>query len=159
VLLATIKVHEDKMLAQARSGYSAATELANELVRRDGLDYRTAHDVVQTFILESVRQGLPSHEAKIEILQAAAQEVVGRELSISEEQVRQALDPVHFVKVTNCRGGVAPEEVARMIEVRRKRLAEARARHLARIEKLEQGRAKLLADLKKLCQEPHAEQP
>ena len=78
VLLATIKVHEDKMLARARSGYSAATELANELVRRDGLDYRTAHDVVQTFILESVRQGLPSSEAKIEILQAAAQEVVGK---------------------------------------------------------------------------------
>jgi hypothetical protein len=106
-----------------------------------------------------VRQGLPSHEAKIEILQAAAREVVGRELSISEEQVRHALDPVHFVKVTNCRGGVAPEEVARMIEVRRKRLAEARSRHVARIEKLEQGRAKLLADLKELCQEPNAEQP
>lgn len=156
VLLATIKVNEDKMLAQARSGYSAATELANELVRRDGLDYRTAHDVVQTFILESVRQGLPSHEAKIEILQTAAQEVVGRELSISEEQVREALDPVHFVKVTNCRGGVAPEEVARMIDVRRKKLAEARTRHLARIEKLERGRANLLADLQKLCQEPNA---
>jgi hypothetical protein len=72
---------------------------------------------------------------------------------------RQALDPVHFVKVTNCRGGVAPKQVARMIEVRRKRLAEARARHLSRIEKLEQGRAKLLADLKELCQEPHTEQP
>jgi hypothetical protein len=71
----------------------------------------------------------------------------------------EALDLVHFVKVTNCRGGVAPEEVARMIEVRRKRLAEAWARHLARIEKLEQGRAKLLADLKNLCQEPNAKQP
>ena len=57
-----------------------------------------------------VGQGLLSHEAKIEILQAAAQEMVGRELSISEEQVRQALAPVHLVKVTNCRGGVAPEE-------------------------------------------------
>jgi len=109
-------LHEDKMLAQARSGYSAATELANELVRRDGLDYRTAHDVVQTFILESVRQGLPSYEAKIEIFQAAAQEVVGRKLSISEEQVRQALDPVHFVKVTNCRGGVAPESRCRIVQ-------------------------------------------
>jgi argininosuccinate lyase len=140
------------MLAQARSGYSAATELANELVRRDELDYRTAHDVVQTFILESVRQGLPSREAKIGILQAAAQEVAGRELSISQTQLRQALDPVHFVRVTNCRGGVAPEEVARMIEVRRNRLAEARTRHLARIEKLEQSRAKLLADLQQLGQ-------
>ena len=77
---------------------------------------------------------------------------------MSEEQLREALDPVHFVKVTNSRGGVAPEEVARMIEVRRKRLAEARTRHLARIERLEQGRAKLLAYLKKLSQEPNAEQ-
>ena len=151
VLLATIKVNEAEMLARARSGYSAATELANELVRRDGLDYRTAHDVVQTFILESVRQGLPSCEAKIDIFQAASQEVCGKKSSLSEKQLREALDPVHFVKVTNCRGGVAPEEVARMIEVRRKRLAEARTRHLARIEKLEKGKAQMLADLKAFC--------
>jgi argininosuccinate lyase len=45
VLLATIKVHEDKMLARARSGYSAATELANELVRHDGLDYRLVRGI------------------------------------------------------------------------------------------------------------------
>jgi hypothetical protein len=30
---------------------------------------------------------------------------------------------------------------------------------VARIEKLEQGRAKLLADLQKLCEEPNAKQP
>jgi hypothetical protein len=47
---------------------------------------------------------------------------------------------------------VAPKEVARMIEVRRKRLAEARARHLARIEQLEKGRAQMFADLKSLCE-------
>ena len=153
VLLATIKVHEDKMLERARSGYSAATELANELVRTDGLDYRTAHDVVQTFVLASVKQGLPSREAKIEILQEAAQEVVGKKLKMSEEQLRKGLDPVHFVKVTNVRGGVAPEEVARMIKDRRARLAEARARHVARIEQLEKGKAQMLADLQSLCGE------
>jgi hypothetical protein len=49
------------------------------------------------------------------------------------------------------RGGVVPEEVARMIEVRRKRLAEARSRHLARIEQLEEGKAQMLADLHQLA--------
>ena len=151
VLLASIKVHEDKMLERARSGYSAATELAYELMRTDGLDYRTAHDVVQTFILESVKRGLPSSEADIEILQAAAQEVVGKKMKMSQDQLRKGLDPVHFVKVTNCRGGVAPEEVARMIKERRARLAEARARHVARIEQLEKGKAQMLADLESLC--------
>jgi hypothetical protein len=66
---------------------------------------------------------------------------------------------VHFVKVTNCRGGVAPEEVARMIEVRRKRLAEARARHLARIEQLEEGKAQMVADLRKLAGSTSKEKP
>jgi argininosuccinate lyase len=150
-LLATIKVNEDKMLERARSGYSAATELAYEIMRSDELDYRTAHDVVQTFILESVRQGLPSSEADIDILQAAAQEVVGKKLKMSEQRLRQALDPVHFVKVTKSRGGVAPNEVARMITERRKRLVEARARHLSRIEQLEKGKALMLADLRSLC--------
>ena len=151
VLLATIKVHEDKMLDRARSGYSAATELANEIMRCDGLDYRTAHDVAQTFILESVKRGLPSREADINVFQEAAQEVVGKKLHLSEKQLREALDPVHFVEVTNSRGGVAPTEVARMIKDRREKLAAARARHQARIERLEKGKAQMLADLKALC--------
>jgi len=151
-LLATIEVHEDKMLERARSGYSAATELANELVRTDGLDYRTAHDIVQRFTVESVRQGLPSSEARIEILQSAAHEVVGKRLKISQERLRESLDPVHFVNVTNCRGAVAPAEVQRMVEVRRKRLSEARERHLERIGKLEEGKARMLADLRGLSE-------
>ncbi len=159
VLLASMEAHEDKMLKRARSGYSAATELAYEIMRSDGLDYRTAHDVVQTFILESVRQGLPSSEADVDILQAAAQEVVGKNLKMSEQRLRQALDPVHFVKVTNSRGGVAPEEVTRMIEVRRKRLAEARKRHLARIEQLENGKAQMLADLREFCEKAEPPKP
>ena len=150
VLLATIKVHEDKMLARARSGYSAASELANEIMRSDGLDYRTAHDVVQTFILESVKQGIASRDADINLFQKAAEEVVGKKLKLTEEQLRQGLDPVHFVNVTDSRGGVAPKEVARMIEVRRKRLAAARARLVERIEKLERGKAQLRADLESL---------
>jgi len=153
-LLAGIKVHEDKMLERAREGYSAATELANVIARRDGLDYRTAHDVAQTFVLKSVQRGLPSSKADISILQAASQEVVGTRSNLSEEQLREALDPVHFVRVTNCRGGVAPKEVARMIKDRRAKLAEARERHLARIERLEKGKAQMLADLQNLYERP-----
>jgi hypothetical protein len=76
-----------------------------------------------------------------------------------EKQLREALGPVHFVNVARCRGGVAPEEVARMIEVRRKRLAEARVRHLARIGQLEKGKAQMLADLRELAGSTSKEKP
>jgi len=143
-------VKRDVMLATAREGYSCSTELANVLVREYKLDYRTAHDIVNHFVVESAKQGIPSQEADMEIFQAAAQAMVNRKLDMSEQKLRQTLDPVHFVEVTDIRGGVSPKEVARMIADRRDKLKAARARHLARIEKLEQARAKLLADLREL---------
>ena len=96
VLLATIKVHDDKMLERARSGYSAASELANEIMRSDGLDYRTAHDVVQTFTLESVKRGLPSREADINILQEAAQEVNRTEVEDLPREIASGAGPSAF---------------------------------------------------------------
>jgi len=150
-------VKRDVMLATAREGYSCSTELANVLVRDYELDYRTAHDIVNHFVVESAKLGIPSQEADVEIFQAAAQAVVNRKLDMSEQKLRQTLDPVHFVEVTDIRGGVSPKEVARMIADRREKLKAARARHLARIEKLEQARAKLLADLRELCATPAKE--
>ena len=143
-------VKEDVMLATARKEHSCSTELANELVRSYGLDYRTPHDVVARFVTESARQNITSCEASLELFQQAAQAVVKRELDMTEARLRELLDPVPFVQVTNSRGGVAPNEVARMIADRREKLAEARARHEARLVRLEEGKTQMLADLRKL---------
>jgi argininosuccinate lyase len=149
-------VKRDVMLAAAREGYSCSTELANEMCRSFGLDYRTAHEVVSHFVVESAKQGIPSREASLDVFQQAARAVLSRELDVTEERLRELLDPVYFVRVTDCRGGVAPKEVARMIADRRGKLAEARARHLARIEKLEKARQRLLADLRELSADGEA---
>jgi argininosuccinate lyase len=145
------------MLATAREGYSCSTELANELCRSFALDYRTAHEVVSHFVMESVEQGIPSREASLDVFQEAAQAVVGGKLDLTEARLRELLDPVHFVEVTDSRGGVSPKEVARMIGERKERLEEARARNLARIEKLEAARARMLSDLRDLAEAPAAE--
>ena len=63
----------------------------------------------------------------------------------------------HFIKVTNSKGGVAPEEIARVIAERKAKLVEARKRNLARIERLEKAREKLFADLREFCE--NAEEP
>jgi len=145
-------VKREVMLATAREGYSCSTELANVLVREYGLDYRTAHEIIHHFVTESAKKDVPSQEADIEIFQAATQVVVNKKLDMSEQKLRKILDPVNFVEVTDSRGGVAPKEVARMIAERKAKLVEARKRNLARIEKLERAREKLLADLRELCE-------
>lgn len=143
-------VHADKMLEAAREGYSCSTELANEIVRRFDIDYRTAHDIVHVFVLSSDKKNIPSREADINEFQNAAQKIVGKELKFSQKQLRTILDPVHFVEVTNSQGGVSPSEVGRMIEDRWQKLEQARELHLNRIEKLEQGKTLMIADLKEL---------
>ena len=143
-------VHEERMLAVIRESYICATELANQMVRDYDMGYRTAHDIVNEFVLASREQKIPATRARADLLDEAARKVLGRNLGISEARLRQLLDPAYFIKVTKSRGGVAPDEVVRMIADRRQKLAGARARHLMRIESLENAQEKMLSDLRGL---------
>ncbi len=149
-----MQVHEERMLAVIRESYICSTELANQMVRDYGVGYRTAHDVVNEFVLASREQKISATKARAELLDVAAEKVLGRKLGMTEARLRELLDPSYFIKVTNSRGGVAPDEVARMIADRRQKLADARARHLKRIESLEKAQEGMLAELRKFDVSP-----
>lgn len=147
-----LQVHKERMLAVIRESYICSTELANQMVRDYEMGYRTAHEIVNEFVLASRERKIPATKARVELLDEAAQEHLGRKLGMTEARLRELLDPAYFIKVTNSKGGVSPEEVARMIADRREQLARARARHLKRIEALETARKLLVADLKAIAQ-------
>ncbi|MBC8877134.1 MAG: hypothetical protein H8E44_47505 [Planctomycetes bacterium] len=148
-----MQVHKDRMLAVITESYICATELANQMVRDYELGYRTAHEIVNEFVLASREQKIPATEAQAELLDEAAQKVLGRKLGMAEARLRELLDPAYFIKVTNSRGGVAPDEVARMIADRRQKLADLRALHLKRIEALELAQENMLSDLRAICEQ------
>ncbi len=147
-----IRVNKERMLSVIRESYIASTELANQMVRDQGLDYRTAHDIIHNFVVESRKQNIPATKARVELLDEAARKMIGKKTGMTDERLRELLDPAHFIKVTNSKGGVAPEEMARMIADRRKKLAEARAKHLKRIGKLEDAQKLLYSDLNAFAQ-------
>ncbi len=143
-----MEVHEDRMRAVVEGSYIASTELANEMVREYGVDYRTGHDVIKRFVRASEEAGIPASQARAEMLDEAAEGLLGEPLGMSDERLRELLDPAHFVEITDSRGGVAPQEMARMIADRREALGAARDRHLARIETLEDAQKKMVGDLR-----------
>ncbi|MGC9318174.1 MAG: lyase family protein, partial [Armatimonadota bacterium] len=143
-----MEVHRERMLAVVQGSYIASTELSNQLVRDYGVDYRTGHDIVNRFVRASEAAGIPATQARAEMLDDAAEEVLGRKLGMTDERLRELLDPAHFIEVTDSKGGVAPREMARMIADRRERLRAARDRHLARIETLERAQARMVEDLR-----------
>lgn len=145
-----LKVDRERMAAVIGDSYIASSELANQLVREYELDYRTAHKIIHRFVLASREAEVPATQARAEMLEHAAEDVTGERLGLTDSCLRELLDPAHFVEVTDSKGGVAPREMARMVADREGKLQAARTRHLARIEKLEQAQARMIADLQAL---------
>jgi argininosuccinate lyase len=145
--LPRIQVFAERMNEAVSGGYSCATELANAIMRKSGLDYRTAHEVVYDFVLESKRRGLGAENPDVEIFQEAARSVVGKQLDFTADELRLELDPHHFMEVTRSQGGISPQETRRMLDERRTDIGQAHQRHEDRIVYLESSRAKMLSDL------------
>ncbi len=113
----TVKLNEEHLRRQSGAGFTTATELADTLVRDVGLPFRLAHKVVTTLVQTAVRAGISSDELTIDMLQTAANEVLDHELDFTAEQMAQALDPEHFVRVRTVIGGVAPDATADLLDV------------------------------------------
>ena len=113
----TLTLNEAHLRRQAGEGFTTATELADTLVREAALPFRLAHKVVANMVQTAVRTGIPSSQLTLDLLQASARQVLGRELAFGEAQFRQALDPVHFTAVRTGEGGVAPSATAAVLDV------------------------------------------
>lgn len=118
----------DRMLHFAREGFSCATELQAELFRR-GVLFRRAHTVVAVFVRMAWDAGIPAHQTTGEMLDEAAREVLGEPVGFTTEQVREYLDPRHFVEAHESEGAVSPKRVQEAAGRARERLDEARRRH------------------------------
>jgi argininosuccinate lyase len=107
----------DLLAERAEANFITVTELADEIVRRDGLPFSKAHAIVAGSVrLASAADGVISHD----ILQSAAADLGGGVISLSAEELDRVLSARHFVMVRKVWGGPAPEET-------RDALAEQRA--------------------------------
>lgn len=131
-VVATLRVYPDRALRGLTKGQSMTTELADMLVRKCGLSFRQAHNVVGRAVA-TVVESEGDRRITAHLINKMAGELLGLHLNIAEAEVVQALDPKTNVEVRSTRGGPAPAEVRRMLEDRNKKLAECRAGHVRRV--------------------------
>jgi argininosuccinate lyase len=110
-LVSAIKPKREIMRRRAESSFAVATELADVLVRRAGLDFRDSHAVVGRMVAEAIREGGGGTQLTLENLRAASKEVLGREVVISEDELKGALDLDRCIAVRALPGGPAPKAV------------------------------------------------
>jgi argininosuccinate lyase len=99
----------------ARANFSAATELADLMVREGGLPFRTAHQIVGRTVSSALEKGLKAEDIDAQFLDEISQEITGQPLKLDEDIVKRALDPVEIVKSRQVPGGPAPSMVKEAI--------------------------------------------
>ncbi len=111
-----LKFRTDVMEKKAGKSFTAATELADTLVRKAGIPFRSAHKIVGRLALEG------KYSPSLEELDEVAMEVVGFRVSehLTEDDLRRATDPKLIVESRNNIGGTSKAEVERMLEERNK---------------------------------------
>lgn len=126
-VVGTMEVNKDGLLERAYGSFATVTELADTLVRTDRLSFRNSHHIVSRVVKEASQSGLAANQISLELVNRAAKDLLGKELLITEEELRQALDPVHFVRIRSLPGGPNPDESRRGIAARRSSLQEEAA--------------------------------
>ncbi len=119
-VLGSMEVRVGKLEEAAGGSFLTATELADLLVRKRGLPFRTAHQIVGRAVARSIRRGDGEFDASS--LEEAAREVLGRRLGLDEKAVKRALSPRRAVEARKVLGGPSPPMVRAMATARKKAL-------------------------------------
>lgn len=116
-LVVTMDVNKKKLRDRAENSFANVTELADTLVRSEGISFRQAHSIVSKCIkvllahneesLASLTWGLANTQSKL---------VTGKPLVISEEDFYHTLKPEFFVGIRTLLGGPAPETMRASLE-------------------------------------------
>ncbi|MBA3270547.1 MAG: argininosuccinate lyase [Acidobacteria bacterium] len=129
-----------RLAERAACGGTTLTELADTLVREQGLPFTTARGIA--VLLLKARTDDP-HGSLALALGKASQELLGRTFTYSEEQLDTIMSPRHFVNVRVTLGGPAPDETARAVVESRRLLDRDTAAWQARRDHIVQAEGQL----------------
>ncbi|MGO4697761.1 argininosuccinate lyase [Paenibacillus sp. 2TAB26] len=123
-VISTLQLNEDVLWQRTAASFATVTELADTIVRDERLSFHKAHSIVSKLVTHAVQHGNKITDLNLQALNEAAIQTIGFPLRLTEEQLKQALEPAHFVNIRSLRGGPSPAEMNRALTVQQDRLSE-----------------------------------
>jgi argininosuccinate lyase len=109
-LVRTTTLNKERMAELPLKNFATATELANYLVRRHSVPFRTAHHVVGSLVGELSRAG-----SDFGNIRACLDHLKRHDIDAPESEVAQVLDPRRVMMSYESRGGTGPASVRSML--------------------------------------------
>ncbi len=111
---------------KAATGFVGATELANMLVRKYNVAFRTSHKIVGALVKVLVDSHQTLLDVPPELLQKVAKEAAGVKLTVKKEDIVECTNPRKLVETYKVQGGPSAVEVKKSIITSKKTMEEAK---------------------------------
>ncbi len=108
-MLATAEFQGGKLKDAVAGDMSTATELANELVRAEGVPFRQAHQIVGELVRIAVEKEMSLEDSADEFLAEVSKKVTGRAIKIDKARLRAVLDALKTLMLIGSAGGANPK--------------------------------------------------
>ncbi len=115
-VIETLQVNVDHLRARATAGFTTVTELADTLVRHCKLPFREAHGIVSALVSYALAKDLAPDDLTAATLRELAKGEFDLDVELSEDLLKEALDPRAFVEARSLPGGAAPTATSQVLE-------------------------------------------
>lgn len=139
----TLTLKRDNMLNKAKSNFCTVTELANSLVRKDGISFRMAHEIVAVVVDYMISHKKTADEIGHEEIDDIFMGLFNRKTSLTDDEIHAAMDPAHIVEEKKVIGGTSQAEVSRQLDALQKQLDADEAEVERKKQVLREAKAKL----------------
>lgn len=128
-LVAQLRIDPARVMANISRSCITITELADSLVRREGLSFREGHEIAAAVARAVVAMGGDLMNDGYAPFTAAFQQATGRPTTLDETSFAELVSPEYFVAVRTRYGGPAPAPLEAAIAGYRRQGADLAARH------------------------------
>jgi argininosuccinate lyase len=119
--------------------FATTTELANLLVKKYNVPFRTSHKIVGALVKSLLDKKLALSDLTPELLNKTAKDSAGLTLAVKLADIKDSIDPKKFVERHKTMGGPAPAEVKRMLKNRKQLTSQSKTSLKEQKSKLEEA--------------------
>lgn len=150
-LVPNLKVHSD-VSEKGLESFVAATELANMLVRKYHVPFRSAHKIIGALVKTLMESKQTFKDATPELLQKMAKDTINIALAVKAEDIAESVDPKRIVESHNVKGGPAPVTVKKALATRKKHMAQAKSNVSELKKRLDEAKKRLESTAKSVSE-------
>ena len=109
--------HEERAYQAAKGNFCTVTALADFLVQRFHISFSQAHDIVADMVAEAMERGGHIDAIDAELLRVISRRNVQQEFRVSDDEIRNVLEPARNVKGKRSWGSPGEESLAEMLQL------------------------------------------